>query len=205
MNWKQETEIINKKAKFYTRQLWNIKLDVPIVFNGKLKRTAGYLFCDSNNNPLIIHIAKYLLNQYQHDYYVDDVLIHELCHWYSIKNNLPCKDGQLEFEELLRCVGVSSSATLIISGEYHTLKCTKCGLKIGNTVYKSVALKYCNFDLYYSKCCKSEVEYSGIEVLKSNYIPSDKLVCLADKIKGSDLPLKENKNDKKTNYFYSKI
>lgn len=187
LNYKKEEEILNDKAKFYAKELWNLELDIPVILNGKLKRRMGSLVCKNKIEvnfkplPLKIEIAKDLLEPHYNKYHIDDVLIHELCHWYCIKIDKPSDDGSKFFEEELIRIGSHKTQSIKVSGEYHFTKCSKCGKKTTRNRTYNQAIKYTNEKKYSSQCCRAKIDYAGIIFVKDEYKPTDKLKELVDK------------------------
>lgn len=71
-------EYINKKAKIYTKRLWNIEFDGILKINNRLRSTFAWFVQNENT----IEFNKQLLNlSDEYKLFIDEVLLHELCHW----------------------------------------------------------------------------------------------------------------------------
>lgn len=97
---------INDKAKFYTKELWDIDYDGEVIINNRLKSTYGW-FLERDNK---IEFNKSLINL--DEYFIDEVLIHELCHWYCFKIGVDNDDGSFEFEKEIYNSGSRSTETV---------------------------------------------------------------------------------------------
>lgn len=86
-------ESMRDKAKFYSKELWGIEFDGEIKLNNRLRSTYAQ-YCWFNQNK--IEFNKQLINI--DSLFVDEVLIHELCHWHCHKTGLEFDDGDFDFE-----------------------------------------------------------------------------------------------------------
>lgn len=99
----------NDKAKFYSKELWNIEYDGEVVFNNRLRSSDGRFLSEDN----IIEFNKALLTLNCKDY-IDEVLLHELCHWYCYVSELEWDDGDFDFEEQIYLSGSRPTETSCI-------------------------------------------------------------------------------------------
>jgi hypothetical protein len=67
---------INEKARFYTKEIWNLNFDLAIKINTKFKNTLGCLVY-SNKTPKEIELSKYMFDNNYNELTIDDVLIHD--------------------------------------------------------------------------------------------------------------------------------
>lgn len=118
-------------ARELAQEHWGMKLNIPVVENGRLTRSLGLFYYDYDQNdrkkiiPLRIEIAKRLLKNYERETIVG-VLKHELCHWALGVQGKPFNDGHPVFENELKRVGASSTFTIQLAGTIYTVLCSKC-------------------------------------------------------------------------------
>lgn len=101
------------KAKFYSKELWNLEYDGEIAINKRLRSThAWYIEWDNK-----IEFNKIFLSL-NNEYFLDETLIHELCHWYCHKIKVNSNDGDYEFEkEIYDCGSRSTETSYIENGD----------------------------------------------------------------------------------------
>lgn len=189
IDFKLEEQILNQKAKFYVKEIWGVDFNIPIKLNGRLKTTLGNTIITwvlgDKSKVTEINITKSLYTSLHDEHIVDDVLIHELCHWYCIENNLPSSDGDEYFENLLDELGCTSTREIRRSGNMYLIVCNSCSKVVAlKSSYNSV--KKC-IDKYRSKCCKDSLGYGGTEFIPSKYKPTDKIKRLVKKYNESTL------------------
>lgn len=159
---------IIKKAKIFTKELWNIEFDIPVELSGKMTSMLGYVKYRKNFNadvPTLMKIASRLVNGDYKEETIDGVILHECCHYALMKLGKPHADGHPVFEAELRRIGASSTRTLHNVGDVHEFCCSKCGKSLGgfNERKTKNLLKKIN-DLYrypISKCCRARITYKG--------------------------------------------
>ncbi len=103
-------KLLTAKAKFYAKELWGVDFDLPIKVNKRFKSTLGRFQVIDDNITIDISVA--LLDN---ELLADDILIHELCHWYCYTSGLNFYDGSKDFKRILRETGATESQRL----EYH--------------------------------------------------------------------------------------
>lgn len=95
---RQETEeFLRIKSVFYAKELWNADFPWPVVLNYRLRKNIG-IFAVTTDKKCWIEIAPEIL---PFNYVVDNILIHELCHWWLWKSGKGWKDKDPEF--ILEC------------------------------------------------------------------------------------------------------
>lgn len=179
--------LLNDKARFYTKELWETNLTIPIKINTRLRTTHGR-YCFSH-----IDLSKNILNE---GYLVDDTLLHELCHWYCHISGKQYDDYSKDFEDELKRIGASSTETTIIENgkilyNYRT-GCYSCGIcnsefetndflenkvegKIGTPIKKYT-------------CCNENMEFLGVRFIPGVYVPNEKVLNLITKYKNHKRP-----------------
>lgn len=135
-----KTEIEAMIESFVNEHFSDLKNEKPsLVLNNRLSSTNGSYNPNNNKITLSGKMIKAVLvsKNYEH---LSKVLSHELCHWYLFKKKGNYRDGEEEFESLLKKVdSASSGATnkrlqfvppLGQFGFYKVNKCKKCGYSI---------------------------------------------------------------------------
>lgn len=175
---------LNKKAKFYARYLWDLELDVPVKINARLKRTEGQLYYGTYKKEL--QIAKNVLHT---GYLLDDILLHELCHWYCYKTNKDHRDYSTPFENELKRIGASSTGTTeLVNGklmyryEYGVYKCNICNKKLETKDYIDEKHQHGRIVKEYN-CCNNKMYFSGIKYIPEDFIPNDKILNISNQFK----------------------
>jgi predicted SprT family Zn-dependent metalloprotease len=171
----KDINIINEKAIFYAKELWNENYDIPVKQNNRLYRYYGWFKYFDDKEFDVIELAGYLLKNKYNELTVDSVLIHELCHWHSRKNNLNSDDYSLEFRELVEKCGGSQTRTIKRVHDKHYGICSKCNKEYFLQGYKE--------DKTYTGCCGTKIIYNRMEEIKDIYIPSEKLIAINNKFK----------------------
>jgi SprT-like protein len=172
-------EIINDKAKFYTKELWNMDFDLPIIINNRLRSTFAWFTGRS------IEFNKNFETLSEH--MIDDILLHELCHWYCKKIGKNNADKTLYFENELIRIGASSSETMelkdgkwIFWHQYYNYKCLKCGKEMKMSIFDFVDPHYTKWS-WQGNCCGQLMNIQGHTYDKNEFKPNHKLLTLNNK------------------------
>lgn len=96
--------ILLSKAKFYSRVLWGIEYNGTV----EIKRMGNICGRFWESNIPLIEIGQKLVES-KNDYYIDDILLHELTHWYCKLIGEDYRDGKPDFENRLRENGIGST------------------------------------------------------------------------------------------------
>lgn len=172
----KDLNIINMKAKFYSKELWDENFDIPIKQNNRLKRCLAWFKWFRDNGETMIEIAGKLLKNKHNELTIDAVLIHEMCHWHSHKNKLVNYDLSKEFQELvINCGGSLSNEITSVKDKYYGY-CPECDKEYLLRGYKEGKIYYC-----FKHGCK--IQYTRMEEDFDKYIPRDKLIELNNKFK----------------------
>lgn len=145
-NWQEEA---NSLSLLY----WGVTCGIPVVWNGRLKRTMGrFLFQQTKQKrkPLKIELsvsAATLLSVDQ----MRKVLLHELCHYHLFNQQQPFMDRHPVFEAEIKRVGTISTNEVSLPRQGYALYCSKCNKFLGHRVRF-------NTRLYRSICCKVKIE-----------------------------------------------
>lgn len=122
---------------------YDMKLDIPIEFNTRIKKVLGrFMFKKVSGKyiPEKIQISVDFVMSHPKEHIID-VLKHELVHYALCAKGLPFSDGDNLFESELKKYGISSTHTYDYLGELHRYKCNNCGKeferkrKLPNTAY----------------------------------------------------------------------
>ena len=149
-------EELTAYAEQFLKETYGMELYIPIKINGHLRRAQGrYISSYDDKEPKRIELAKTLI-KYGTDNVIKDTLKHELVHYAFHVQGLPFNDGDKEFEDELRRLGIGSSESNIVGMRY-LIKCKRCGY-VGETAVKRVKN---NPDFYASKCCDAPLTYIG--------------------------------------------
>lgn len=112
---KKHADVV-KVANMVAKKYWNMELDVPVVLNGRMKRSLGY--CRYRGNHLFgfkayqLDFAAILFSQKRFsNELIVKVIKHEVCHWACNRMGKPCSDGDKFFESELVRVGSVSNKT----------------------------------------------------------------------------------------------
>jgi len=159
---------IIKKAKTFTKELWNIEFDIPVELSSKMTSTYGYVRYRrgfGKDVPVLMKIASRLVNGDYKEETIDGVILHECCHYALAKLDRPHNDGHPVFEAELRRIGASSTRTIHNVGDIHEFCCTKCGKTLTgfNDQKAKNLIKKLNDPYRYpiSKCCRARIVYKG--------------------------------------------
>lgn len=178
--------LIKEKAKFYAKEIWNLEFNLPIEINGRYKNVMGSVQYKRNTKkeiPEKLILARCLFEDDYNELTIEDVLLHELCHWYCSITGKQSRDGSRDFENELCRIGVSSSGSTSGAGLYYVGKCEKCGQEILKRKNKNILIKYFKNNNYLTICCHSQIIDGGTIIIKDTYKVSDKVKNLNKKFK----------------------
>ena len=114
------TELYDIAREFLDKE-FDMKLEIPIFINSRLKRTFGY-FKHTKNSALQIDISQELINTHPREVVID-VLKHELVHYALFEQKKPFGDGDKYFKDTLDRLGVSRTGTYQSLGKFHEYRC----------------------------------------------------------------------------------
>lgn len=145
-------------AKQFTKEEYNLKLDIPIKINNRLKTTLGRYRATRTGEPKQIDVSGKLLT-YADDRVAISVIKHEAVHFALNKLNKPYRDGEPYFENELIRLNLPSSTkrerAILFVGEKYIFHCKQCKRHLQTSI-KRVKNKT---NSYKSKCCNSEIQY----------------------------------------------
>ncbi len=147
-----DQEKLQTLANKLSQHFWQVDLQIPVVWNGRLTRAMGrFLFHQKGKKrePLKIEMSKYAAQFIDREIFIA-VLLHEMCHYHLFIQNQPFQDHHPVFEQELRRVGAISTNTVKLPTKAYRLTCTKCKGGLG-------MMKRINPDRYRSGCCQSPI------------------------------------------------
>lgn len=150
------------KANHFLRNNFNMRLNIPIERNNRLRSTLGRYVISHNGDPLRIELSGNVLT-YGSKETIIGILKHECIHYAFHVLGKEMHDGDLEFELALKRYNAPSTNTIKV-GKFYTYKCKHCKA-IGETSIKRL-VNHSND--YRTSCCKAplqmigEVIYQGI-------------------------------------------
>lgn len=158
--------IINQVYKYCCdlAREYGYELTVPVVENGRLKRTLGRVKYKNNNGvciPIKIEFSKKLLSSDKN--LIIDTIKHEMAHYFVLIDTKQNHKHDAVWKKWAIKLGCNPQATTCLHNEKsHTetakymLKCSQCQKVIG--LYKRKGKVINNASQYRSKCCKGQIE-----------------------------------------------
>lgn len=170
--------IMELKAKFYSKELWGISCDLPIVINNRLRTANARIdFETIELNKNYVNISEFML---------DDILLHEMCHWYCYTIGQDYRDHSLFFEKELMRIGATRTDSIYFDKKEwfylnrdYIFRCKKC-----NKIIRINEFGFNNphKEMYgYSECCKIPMRYDKEIRWWDIYKPNYKLLILNGK------------------------
>ena len=150
--------------------LWNETINIPIRFSNKMTRTLGELRTTHSFKPIDLIFSNKIINGDYKIETIEEILKHELCHYYICKIGGNFHDGSPQFENELKRIGAHSTKTIHLIGEIHIGVCSECGKVVVNGTERKVKNKC--IPRYRSSCCKALINYKGVEYRNDNTKPS---------------------------------
>lgn len=100
---------LQMKAAFYASELWGETFDWEVKINKRLRKNLGMFVGFPDDHTGWIEISPQV---FEVDYFTDNVLIHELCHWKLWKEGRKWKDKDGEFVRECRKCGSNDGFVL---------------------------------------------------------------------------------------------
>lgn len=155
---------------------YDLKLEVPVEFNTRLKKILGRVLFNKVNGefiPLKIEMSIDFMKNHPKEHIID-VFKHELVHYALCVSGLPFDDGDEVFESELKKYGIKSTNSYSYLGDLHRYTCQNCGKQIERK-RRLVKTAYCGCsrgpNLIYNGIVKRElkdmVAFSAPEPKKS--------------------------------------
>src|SRR5690625_4860603 len=111
MNKKYTVEWLEAEATKFLKETFGMKLLIPIVISGRMKRTFGlFRYYRHTKQPVDIRISKNLLENYNEEDILG-TLKHECVHYALFMMGKPHRDGDFWFEHVLRLYNVPRTRT----------------------------------------------------------------------------------------------
>lgn len=152
---------LSEIASEFLHQEYGLELDIPVVRNNRLRSTLGAFVRVKNDDtgeyePDIIELSGKLID-YAADSVIIDVLKHECIHYALHAKGKRFRDGESDFENELKRLGVRSNyGNNYFVGITHEYKCTSCGKEMSITTkraHKAGCFRYS------SRCCGAKLLY----------------------------------------------
>lgn len=156
---------ITNKYKELAKSLGE-EYNTPVMINGRLTRTLGRVISDVRNGKLFprrIEISRQLLETATKES-IDEVLIHEFCHWYLATTTHEDHGHDAVFKELcMRLGGGSGKTTTHVDRIVENSKlfkyqcfCAECGKELGHYSRAGKVIQYP--ERFYSYCCNADLK-----------------------------------------------
>ena len=188
LNTQNEEVFFQEKTKELLKNnlKWVMNYNIPFKFTSKYTKWMLRIGFIKNSQRLVIKnenglfIPKYLPKVIEvnrmifsaKEEHIVQLILHELNHWYTyeLKGYNVSPHGQ-EFKRLAYQIGLKpefAKASVVTSDynisqgkEYHDAKCIKCGEIVYSAVREKTVKNKCHNSRFRSRCCNSELEYSG--------------------------------------------
>lgn len=148
---------IEKYAKDFLKNQYNLELTVPIEINARLKRVLGRFrnMGANNRKPIKIEMSKqYLIHGKLED--IQSTIRHECTHYALYVTGKPYKDGEKLFESELKKHGTNSTRTTSLKLE-RNVNVYKCNC----TTHTTLRALRNNGMNHTCSSCKSKLTYLG--------------------------------------------
>ena len=157
-------QITNKYTELATSL--GVTFNVPVKINGRLTRTLGKVISDVQDHrlfPRCIEISRQLLETATKES-IDEVLIHEFCHWYLAETTHEDHGHDATFKALgQRLGGGSGKTTTYVDRVVDNSKifkyqcfCAGCGKEVAH--YSRASFAVGHPDLCSTSCCNRELK-----------------------------------------------
>lgn len=154
---------VERKCKEFAKKIWGVSFNVPISISGRMTRALGqYRYKRKSGKPVHIQFSKYLINYgYYSEEKIDQVIKHELCHWYLQQNNQPYHDHHPIFENEIKRIGAATTNEIEAAGDFHVGICDHCKEVVIRKRNKGKRLTKYFQKAYTTKCCGASIVYDG--------------------------------------------
>lgn len=118
-----------KIANEFLQENYNMKMEIPLKFNTRLKSTLGRFMYTKHGHkivPISIELSVEALTVRPKEQIID-IFKHELVHYACCFTEKPFGDGQSYFENELKRLGISRTNTFKPMGKIHKYTCKNCG------------------------------------------------------------------------------
>lgn len=121
---------LNRHANKFLGENYGMKMEIPLKLNGRLSVACGrFRHYNVAGRPLDVELNKKFVENNADDV-VLDVLYHELVHYALYMKNRDYRDGQSDFENELKRLGILSQSNIAtkhkIVAIYHIYLCKVC-------------------------------------------------------------------------------
>ena len=144
----------------------NVDFNTPIKINRRLTRTLGRVISNVKDNkiyPNRIEFSQQLLETATEES-INQVLIHEFCHWYLAETTHENHGHDTTFKTLCQNLGGGEGKTTtdiqykVDTNEIYKYQCycEKCGKEVAH--YSRASRTTQHPELFYSSCCRSTLK-----------------------------------------------
>ena len=103
---------LEKYANKFLQDNYNMKMEIPLRLNGRLKSTCGWFkYRPAKKEAVCVELNKYFVEKNEPSM-VLDILRHELVHYALFAKGKPHCDGDTYFENELNRLGIVSQSTI---------------------------------------------------------------------------------------------
>lgn len=120
-------ELVEEACRFL-KENYELELEIPIRFNARLKAKLGIFRYTKDNGKCVpnqIELSINLIKYYPKEV-IFDVLRHELVHYALCRLEKRFHDGDNDFENELRRLGITGTGIYEYYGEVHVYECINC-------------------------------------------------------------------------------
>lgn len=114
MTRQEHEELLQMKSAFYAKELWGVDFNWPVILNGRLRKKLG-VFAVAKDKTCWIEINPAIL---PFNYITDNILLHELCHWWLWQSGKNWGDRDVEFVLECRRIGSTTVYENYMSNKY---------------------------------------------------------------------------------------
>jgi len=162
VSWQEIEKKLNEEAKKFLMEAYGMKLEIPVIANGRLKAAHGKFWYNKREKQSArIEISKMYI-EHQPWEMVYSTLKHECIHHALFELNKPFKDGDTYFENELKKHGSHSTGTVAYKGRVVVYACTNDGC---DTTYERKRRLNHNGKGYTSGCCKASLKCLGEKII----------------------------------------
>ena len=148
-------EAVKLACEMIFEKEFNMKLEIPVLLSGRLKRSLGrFYYSSAFHKPTKLVFNKSFFTNPAYDLAtLESVLLHECVHAELCIKGIPFDDRDPEFIKECKRVGATLTREIeLIKVVKYVAQCEKCGaeLEVEKTVFNHI-------NMYRTKCCKADL------------------------------------------------
>ena len=148
-------EAVKLACEMIFEKEFNMKLEMPVLLSGRLKRSLGRFYYSSafHKPSKLVFNKSFFTNPVYDLATLESVLLHECVHAELCIKGMPFDDCDPGFIKECKRVGATLTRELeLIKDVKYVVQCEKCGaeLEVNKTVFNHI-------DEYRTKCCKADL------------------------------------------------